>query len=236
MIISHTHRFIFIKSLKTAGTSIEAALSQYCSGDDVVTELGDYRFNRDANGNWIHHAMNASGFEQHDDAMTIKRKVSESVWNDYLRFSITRNPWDRTVSLFFWERKRKPETKKAPGLLQRLGFGPDEQAQLRKEFRDFILSGLWENNDRFYFENGELCVDLVLRYETIQEDFERLSHRLGLPPTRLPMLKAGIRKDKAHYSTLYDDETRRLVADRHRLDIEHFGYTFEQAKSSLHPR
>ena len=37
MIISHTHKFILLKSLKTAGTSIEAALSQACGGQDVVT-------------------------------------------------------------------------------------------------------------------------------------------------------------------------------------------------------
>jgi len=50
MIISHTHKFIFIKSEKTAGTSIEAALSRYCSGDDVVTPINDYRHNRNEKG------------------------------------------------------------------------------------------------------------------------------------------------------------------------------------------
>ena len=48
MIISHSRRFIFIKSTKTAGTSVEAALSNFCERDDVVTPLGDYRHNRDA--------------------------------------------------------------------------------------------------------------------------------------------------------------------------------------------
>src|SRR5205823_5081789 len=37
VIVSHTHKYIFIKSLKTAGTSIEAALSQHCSENDMVT-------------------------------------------------------------------------------------------------------------------------------------------------------------------------------------------------------
>lgn len=226
MIISHTYRYIFIKSLKTAGTSIEAALSQHCGGDDIVTELGDYRFNRDEDGKWIHHAMNASGFEQHDDAMTIKQKVPESVWNDYLKFSITRNPWDRTVSLFFWERKRKPESTTKPSLLERLGLGPDEQTRLKKEFKAFVLEGQWENNDRFYFLDGSLCVDYIIRYENLMQDFEHLCQRLGLPAMELPKLKAGIRKDHQPYTALYDKETQAAVADRHQLDIKHFGYTF----------
>ena len=69
MIISHSHKYIFIKSLKTAGTSIEAALSQHCGKDDMVTPLGDYWFNRDERGEWIHSSMNAEGFSQHDPAV-----------------------------------------------------------------------------------------------------------------------------------------------------------------------
>ena len=68
MIISHTHKYIFIKSLKTAGTSVEAALSKHCGENDMVTPLGDYWFNRDEKGAWIHSAMNAEGFSQHDPA------------------------------------------------------------------------------------------------------------------------------------------------------------------------
>jgi hypothetical protein len=36
MIISHEHKFIFIKTKKTAGTSIELALSQLCGPDDII--------------------------------------------------------------------------------------------------------------------------------------------------------------------------------------------------------
>ena len=39
MIVSHKHRFIFLKTKKTAGTSIELALSALCDGDDIITPL-----------------------------------------------------------------------------------------------------------------------------------------------------------------------------------------------------
>ena len=39
MIISHRHKFIFLKTSKTAGTSIEIALSQICGEEDVITPL-----------------------------------------------------------------------------------------------------------------------------------------------------------------------------------------------------
>ena len=37
MIISHKHKFIFLKTIKTAGTSIQAALEEHCGKDDIIT-------------------------------------------------------------------------------------------------------------------------------------------------------------------------------------------------------
>lgn len=39
MILSHKHRFVFIKGVKVAGTSAEIALSQLCGPDDVITPI-----------------------------------------------------------------------------------------------------------------------------------------------------------------------------------------------------
>src|ERR1044072_9375465 len=41
MIVSHEHKFIFLKTKKTAGTSIELALSALCDERDVITPLAE---------------------------------------------------------------------------------------------------------------------------------------------------------------------------------------------------
>ena len=225
MIISHSHKYIFIKSLKTAGTSIEAALSQHCGKDDMVTPLGDYWFNRDERGQWIHSSMNAEGFSQHDPAVEVKRKVPPEIWNKYLKFSIVRNPWDRVVSLFAWEARNNPSLKPPRRFYHRLGLHFNEFRETRGWFREFV-TGDWTTNDRFYLIDGALCVDYVIRYERLAQDFEELCRRVGLPSIALPHLKAGMRHPERGYTDYYDETSRSIVSERHENDIRLFGYEF----------
>ena len=39
MIISHKYKFIFLKTKKTAGTSIEISLSRFCGDDDIIIPI-----------------------------------------------------------------------------------------------------------------------------------------------------------------------------------------------------
>ncbi len=225
MIISHSHRYIFIKSEKTAGTSVEAALSRHCAGNDVVTSLGDYWFNRDERGEWIHNAMNADGFSQHDPAAEVKQKVAPEIWEGYFKFSITRNPWDRVVSWFSWEARNKPALRPTRRWYHRLGVPVDEFRETTKLFHRFV-AGEWTTNDRFYVLDDKLCVDFVMRYERLTEDLAEVCRRVGLPHAELPHLKSGLRKGGRGYAEYYDEPSKAIVTERHRNDIRLFGYRF----------
>jgi hypothetical protein len=236
MIISHTHKFIFIKSEKTAGTSIEAALSHICAGEDVVTPLNDYPFNRDEKGQQVHRAMNAERLGwwnreigQHVDAPTLKANLPPEVWASYLKVSIVRNPWDRAVSLYTWKTRNDPTMKPRKRLVHRLGIPFDETGELQKLFCKFVR-GNWETNDRYYIIDDELCIDFVIHYESLQDDLRALCGRLGVAELSLPRLKSGIRPGQYHYSQYYNDESRAIVEERHRHDIRLFGYQFRRGQ------
>lgn len=232
MIISHSHKFIFIKSEKTAGTSVEAVLSEHCRDDDIVVPINDFRHNRNEKGEFIHRAMNADEeyreIGQHVDAATIRRKVPPEVWDNYFKFSITRNPWDRTISDFFWKRRQDPAIKPRKRFYHYLGVPFNELASLKKPFAEFIKSDEFVNNDRFYILDDQLCVDYVIRYENLSENLMEVCKRLGLPPVELPKLKTGFRQKRHHYSEYFDEESRDIVAEKHKNDIRLFGYRFEQ--------
>jgi hypothetical protein len=235
MIISHTHKFIFIKSLKTAGTSVESILSNYCSGDDIVTPLNDFSHNRNEKGEFIHRAMNAEDYReigQHVDAATIRGRLPAELWNSYFKISLARNPWDRAVSFFYWEHRQDPAIRPQKRFYHHLGVPFSEPKMLQQQFRRFLESDKWGDNDRFYTADGKLCVDFVIRYEQLNDDFAEVCRKLGLPTQDLPRLKAGIRKQRHHYSEYYDEASRALVAERHRHDIELLGYRFETPERS----
>jgi hypothetical protein len=228
MIISHSHKFIYIKSLKTAGTSVEAALSKHCSGSDIVTPLGNYRHNRNEKGEFIHRSMNAVDYQQHDNALTIRSKVPAEIWNNFFKFSITRNPWDRAVSYFYWVKRQDPAIKPRKRFYHYLGIPTNELIQLKKLFTEFLKSDDFVNNDRFYIIDDQLCVDFVIRYENLSEDLMEACKKVGLPSFDLPHLKTGFRQKRHHYSEYFDKESKAIVAEKHKNDLRFFGYEFEQ--------
>ena len=54
---------------------------------------------------------------------------------------------------------------------------------------------------------GNVELDFVGHYETLQDDLDYICNCLNLPTTELPQLKAGFR-DKTHYTKFYDDELK----------------------------
>jgi hypothetical protein len=226
VILSHRHRFIFLKTRKTASTSVEIALGQICGPEDVVTDIGqDERFRigpgprnqRLPRGRWpiAAHALKLLGrsdaeagvaFYNHIPAAKVRAMVPRAVWDGYLKISIERNPWDREVSQYYW-RQRGPE---------------------RPSFRDWVLDPKRRTIDNFeiYGLGDVVAADVVMRFETIASDFETLSARLALPLPPLPRLKASPVAGRLPYRELYDDETRDFVARRYAREIAAFGYAF----------
>lgn len=231
MILSHRHRFIFVKTQKTAGTSIEIALSEHCGPDDVVTPITEederIRRERGAAGprnyrepfsptdprDWVRRALGRrrpARFWNHISAAEIRERVDPGVWDGYFKFCFERNPWDKVVSFYYFHRD---------GLE---GGAPPTLAE-------FVRSG-WGDASDFdrYAIDGEVAVDFVGRYESLDRDLRTAWERIGLPgEPRLPRAKSGYRTDRRPYAELYGPEERRAVEAFFAREIERFGYRFE---------
>lgn len=220
MIVSHKYKFIFLKTNKTAGTSIEIALSKFCGPDDIITPIAEedeemraelgYRGpqNYEKKGflsKFLKKKKRA--FYNHMPASEVKSRIPQDVWNSYYKFCIERNPWDRLLSLYYWRNKTEPRPSisefiksKAPLALKRKGFG-------------------------VYSINGEVIVDKVCKFEKLAEELEEVRLKLGIPePLELPRAKSKFRVEKKHYREMLSEADREVIDEMFREEIELMGY------------
>lgn len=224
MIVNHHYRFIFIKTRKTAGTSIEIALSAFCGADDIITPIHpadeaircQLGYRRPQNffiprrgytkGDWLRYLARAERkqFFNHSSAAFIARNLSERIWQDYFKFCFERDPFDKAVSRYFWSTNQP-----RPPISEFLHQAPKA-----------LLSN-WD----LYTINDHICVDFLGRFETLADDLRVIEARLGLPQAlQLPRAKAGYRQDRRHYSGMLGSDARARIETVCAKEIAVLGY------------
>jgi hypothetical protein len=215
VIVSHEHGFVFMKTRKTAGTSVEIALSRVCGEDDVITPVTDVDegLRRAHGGRGPQHFESPPHLERtafnHMPVSMVRRMLGRKKFESYFSFAVERNPWDAVVSLYHW-RFRDSEP------------GP---------FPEYVASEAVETfatkNQRIYRIKGEVAVDRVLRYESLADELAAVWSELGLPGgPDLPHAKGGTRPRGPSYRSYYDDASRQRVADLFAAPIADLGYEF----------
>lgn len=205
--ILHTHKLILTPTRRVAGASVTEALSPYLSSPDDAE-----RFNLGTLSGSEYGAL----YPQHGNW---NDEVTHGPYRDYLKVLLVRNPFDRLLSgyLFLRGSGRYPI--------------PD------RGFRDFLAQKdhfrpvdgdiwLWDHTWRTISEmsvlNGELAFDLIIRFESLIPDFERVCRHISLRPPELPHHK---RTAHADYQMTYDEDMRALVVEHFHEDFVRFGYS-----------
>ena len=243
MINSHSQQFVFIKTRKTAGSSVEIGLSRVCGTQDIITplitELGEEELRQNEGGigpfnhkktlaehrgfrEWrklLLRGKRGERYSQHMTAAEIRNLLGEDLWSRYYTFTVERNPWDRALSRYWWQKYRW-EVRRG-----RTNF-PDISEYLRylEHHKPHYLSN-WGH----YTINNEIAVDRVLFYENLSLELEQVKREIGLSgDISLPQKKAksGFRGDQGHYSEILSPDDRELIRRICHHEIERFGYEF----------
>jgi len=219
MIVSHRHRFIFLRTEKTGGTSLSRALRLILGPEDFAPAPGRPAWARYSP---IHHGAlkrrlpELFGLHGHAHAAQVRRVLGARVFDSYYKFAVERNPWDRQVSLYTHREHKKGRSN--------ANFDRDMRSPLYRATEYCKL-----DNWSIYAIGGEVVADRVLRYERLEEDLAALMGELGIAESLdLPRLRA-YNPFRPHYSTYYSARTRDLVARWYAREIAAFGYEFETA-------
>lgn len=235
MILSHPHQFVFVRTTKTAGSSLEIALSKYCGPDDIVTPLTNQEERQkkelgyvgaqnhtvplqEYNIRNIYNSIKGKRnikFYNHMPAHEICGKISQGIWDAYFKFSIVRNPFDYAVSKYYWQNRKQTPSKE--GFRRWLLASPPPPRLLINRAITHI--------------NGTSAVDFMVRFEHFDTDLKEVANRTGLPRAlyeefRKIGAKGGLRPKKATAKEMFDgfpegvEYMIRLFAE----DIRDYGY------------
>jgi len=201
--ISHKHKFIFIHIPKNGGTSIENALEK-CVESGIKT------------GPTIHYD-----------------KIDKASSEEYFIFACKRNPYDRMVSLWkYWTEWRKYNWRYGRRARKILRKYDNEFSTFCKNFSDYTDTiARYCPAERVHFIpqiniNGNpnyVSINFWIKFENLQEDFNFICDKIGIPQQQLPHKNATKHK---HYTEYYNDETQQIVEEKYAKDIEYFNYKF----------
>ena len=239
MIISYSRNFIFVKTKKTAGSAIEAALSVYAGPEDVVTPLGQTEeFDRqklfpnvlprnfapdkaiekrylDALERRDRRAMQAAvrqaqrtsetGLKRHAGISEAFKVAGEDFCGRAYKFTIERHPYEKAVSLAWFERKRE---------------------QAFEEALESVLQGNRYRNFELYTRAGELAVDFIIRYENLAEDLPVVEKAIGSVDlqSKLHRVNAQHRSDRRPAAEVLTPEQKKAVQETCREEFDLMGY------------
>ncbi len=218
MLLSHRFKFIYTKTAKTGGTSVESYFEKYCmkEGEWEFSHIRDEYNNEHGIIGYRGKDNTGSTFFNHMSAAMIKDYIGDQIWNEYFKFCVIRNPYDKLISAFFHFDIHKNNV-----------IGTKEE--LIKRFRNYIRSGegLVIDRDK-YVINNNICMDDFIKTENMLFDLRRICIRIGVPfePDKLPRLKSGFKPPDVLLNEYYDVETDKIVRKHFALEFEYFGYSF----------
>ena len=231
MIVSHEHKFIFVKTRKTAGTSIEVALSAIAGDDAIVTpvtppepdhrprnwqgrfnplpELFDRYVKREPSlEHWTARATftNLKGrrhYYNHVPASVIRARLGRKIWDDYFTFCFERDPWEKVVSWYFYVSRDNPDRCRSTS-----GRSPATSRRTGTSTRS---------------EAGWPWTSSASSHSSERTSPERSTHVGITDLPELPRAKGQIRPTNAEATITPRVDERIREVFRH--EIRHFGYT-----------
>lgn len=232
MIISHKHKFIFVKNYKTAGSSIESYLYPFLGEKDVIAQTEDY-LGKNNFGDFddieeIYGYLPQKSVEKklkfkmryypHMPIWLIKKRVSDDIFNEYLKFCVVRNPYDLLISAFHWENKSV------------------SKINLKEKFFEYIESiknselkdhGTFNINNISTKDGKKILTDKIINFDILDRELSEVFKKLKIPFEGKLNIYKKKNSIKFFHEEYYNKEIINFVKEKYWREIEMFKYKID---------
>ena len=207
MIVSHRHKFIFVAVPKTGTHSVRQALREQLGPDDIE-QVGLFVNKR------FPFAELAKIQHGHLSLQQIRPFLGEQAFADFFKFAFVRNPFDRFVSYCAFMTRDGDAFQREPRQVMRhilFTVRPLHHVLFRPQ-HELVVD-----------DAGKLLADAVGRVEDMQDSYDRICARIGIPSAALGQVNSSRR---GGYRDYYDQQLIDGVSELYRRDLELFDYRF----------
>lgn len=227
MIASRKHNFIFVKTMRTASTSVELALSPHCGPDDVITPIStrhDLQRLKD-DGVAPRNFAPADVVDRYRKALKkgneklMKRALREDRGRlDTLHTQVTCSRAREFVGNDFWRAAFKFAVERHP-----YEKAVSLAAMNGHSIADTVFFDLRYIGYRSYTINDRMAVDHVIRFDDLADDMQTLMTRFAMPWRGLPHARATNR-DRRPAREQLSLQQRLFIQEMCALESEFFGW------------
>jgi len=200
--ISHKYKFIFIPNMRVGSQSISHSLkgiSLYNDSHHTALELKTGKFTSPAS------------IRLHNSDVTDQIKQN---WDKYYKFAFVRNPYDHFLSIYFYLKKNN---------VTNLNFNDycvQQNLEQYSSMKDWSFTNLF---NRVSDENGNIIVDFIGKFESFDDDWNKITEKLNLPATAL-LLNINKTVNRKKYDFYYNKNQKDIVYKLYKKDFNSFGY------------
>jgi hypothetical protein len=206
VIISPNHKYVFVAVPKTGTHAVRQALRPHMGAGDME-QVGLFVKRQ------FPIADLAKVGHGHISLEQLRKFMDPAKFAEYFKFAFVRNPFDRFISYCSFITRERGAFKTDPQkVMRRVLANPPSEHVLFWPQNTFLVDG-----------EGKLLTDYVGRVETMQQSFEFIASKIGVPAVQLQKVNAT---ERSAYRDYYDQELIDGVAKLYADDLKLFEYDF----------
>lgn len=238
MIISYSKKFVYLRTVKVASSSLEFYFAQFCDKKDVITPLladedkqkKKYKILSKQNYKYLKYSLSLRNIlkfkisklkriDEHSTIDTVLKIDLKKNIKNYFFFSFVRNPFGWIISYFWWDfyyHKRK-----SISYINSLS-----EKKIKRIFKKFLINEC----KNFFIRNKKIISSKnvkinVFKLEDMSQNLIKIRKKLGLKEKKVDIFKIKLKSLNITKKIKLDKYDRNLILKEAAYYFDRFNYS-----------